>query len=155
MASQYCDPSDLPLYIAASALQPISMPVQTQACIDASEEADSYMRSRVALPLLDWGTDIRRHTAYIAIYLLMAGRGYAPKAGADSLILVNYYKAVGHPERPGSGWFPGIQAQRITPDWTPSIPVGQDPGHDAPQVSSQPMRGWQQVRGGRPVVGGF
>ena len=154
--SQYCDPSDLPNYIAASALQPISAPVQLQACKDASEEMDSYFRGRYALPLSQWGTDVRRHTAYIAIYLLMAGRGYAPKAGADTLILQNYYKVVGYPDRPGSGWAVGVQRQSIHPDVTPAQPQPGDVIHDIPQVITSPQRGWTSGPfGGTPRVGGF
>jgi hypothetical protein len=82
----------------------------------------------------------------------MAGPiGWAPQSGSDSTIRTNYYEAVGYPDRPGSGWFPGVQRQAIQPDVTPSIAIGQDAVHDLPQVSSLPMRGWQ--RGNR--IGGF
>lgn len=128
---------------------------QLQACLDASEEADSYMRGRYALPLQAWGNDLVRYTAYIANYLLLNSIGFAPQAGSDTVVTQNYYRAVGWPDRPGTGWFPGIQRQAVHPDITPSVQPGQDPGHDAPQVSSQPIRGWQMIRRGRPVVGGF
>src|ERR1019366_2325454 len=110
------------------------------------------------MPLLAWGNDLRRFTAYVAIYLLMSGPiGWAATSGnPDSNITTNYYRAVGWPDRPGSGWAPGIQRQAIQPDVTPSIPVGTDPGHDAPQVSSQQPRGCSQFgHNGKPAVGGF
>jgi Protein of unknown function (DUF1320) len=153
----YCDPADLPNYLPAATLSLSTPAQQLQACNDATEEADSYMRGRFQMPLLDWGNDVRRYTAYIAIYLLMSGPiGWAPQAGTDSNITTNYYRAVGWPDRPGTGWFPGIQRQAIQPEVTPSVAVGQDPIHDAPQVSSNEPRGWQQFnRNGRPVVGGF
>jgi hypothetical protein len=104
-----------------------------------------------------WGNDVRRYTAYIAIYLLMSGPiGWGATGGnPDANITTNYYRAMGWPDRPGTGFFPGIQRQAIQPDVTPSTAVGADPVHDAPQVSSQQPRGWQQTRRGRPVVGGF
>ena len=155
--SPYVTVSQLSQYLPAATLNLATAAQQLQACLDASEEADSYVRGRFQLPLLEWGNDFTRHTAYIAIYLLMSGPiGWAPQAGSDDNITRNYYRSVGWPDRPGSGWFPGIQRQAIQPDVTPSIPVGSDPGHDAPQVASQPVRGWQQFnRRGRPVVGGF
>jgi hypothetical protein len=153
----YVEYTQLSQYIPLATLNIATVAEQQQACLDATEEADSYIRGRFQLPLLAWGNDVTRYTAYIAIYLLAMGPiGMAPQAGADSNITTNYYRAVGWPDRPGTGWFPGIQRQAIQPDVTPSIPVGQDPGHDAPQVSSNQPRGWQQFNSrGRPVVGGF
>lgn len=149
--------TDLPQYLPTQVLNLATQQQQIQACADATEEADSYMRGRFEMPLLEWGNDVRRYTAYIAIYLLMSGPiGWAATSGnPDANITTNYYRAVGWPDRPGTGWFPGVQRQAIQPDVTPSIPVGQDPGHDAPQVSSQPARGWPQFRNGKPAVGGF
>jgi hypothetical protein len=148
--------TQLAQYLPPATLSLATIAQQQQACLDATEEADSYIRGRFQLPLLAWGNDLTRYTAYIAVYLLMSGPiGWAPQAGTDSNITTNYYRAVGWPDRPGTGWFPGIQRQAIQPDVTPSIPVGQDPGHDAPQVSSDQPRGWMQYRNGKPVVGGF
>lgn len=154
--SQYCQPSDLTLYaINPLALVNVTTLEQTAACIAASETADSHMRGRYQLPLLTWGIDVTMHVAYIAVYLLMSARGYNPSAGADDTIQRRYYESVGFPDRPGSGWFPGIQRQAIHPDVTPSIAPGVDAVHDMPQVASDPPRGWQQFRNGRAVVGGF
>ena len=152
----YCEYTQLLQYLPAATLNQATIAQQQQACLDATEEADSFIRGRYQLPLLVWGNDLTRYTAYIAIYLLMSGPiGWAPQAGSDRNIEVNYYRAVGWPERPGTGFFPGIQRQSVQPDVTPSATVGQDPGHDAPQVRSLPVRGWQQVRNGRSVIGGF
>jgi hypothetical protein len=153
----YVEYTDLPQYLAPQVLNLATVVQQQQACIDATEEMDSYIRGRFTLPLLDWGGDLRRFTAYIAIYLLMSGPiGWGATGGnPDANITTNYYRAVGWPDRPGSGWGPGVQRQAVHPDVTPTIPVGQDGIHDAPQVSSQAPRGWQQMRCGKPVVGGF
>ena len=152
----YVLPAQLPNYAPASLLSLATGAQLLQACNDATEEADSYMRGRFQMPLLSWGTDVTRFTGYIAVYLLAMGPiGMAPQAGSDSNITTNYSRAVGWPDRPGTGWFPGVQRQAIQPDVTPTIPVGQDSTHDAPQVISDPPRGWMQFRGGKPVVGGF
>jgi len=158
LGAPYVVYTDLPQYLPSQVLGLATQAQQIQACADATEEADSYIRGRYEMPLLAWGSDLRRMTAYIAIYLLMSGPiGWAATGGnPDANITTNYYRAVGWPDRPGSGWFPGIQRQNIQPDVTPSIPVGSDPRHDAPQVSSQQPRGWVQcTRNGKPAVGGF
>ena len=153
----YCMPSDLLNYLPAATLGLATPTQQLQACNDATEQMDSIaFRPRYTLPLLAWGSDVRRMTAYVAIWLLMNGPiGLAPQAGSDENIRTNYYSAVGWPDRPGTGWGPGVGRQAIQPDVTPSIAVGQDPTCNAPQVSSDPPRGWAQFRGGKPVIGGF
>ena len=153
----YSQISDLTVYGIPSTALGATTTAQQQAALDtAAGTVDEHISGRYQMPLLDWPSSVQDHTAYGAIFKLAMGPiGMAPQAGADSNITLNYYRAFGYPDRPGSGYFPGIQAQRIHPNVTPSIAVGSDPGHDAPQVSSQPRRGWQQVRGGKPVVGGF
>lgn len=148
----YCTPADLAQYLPQSVLSLTTTEQQTQACDDASIEADSYMRGRYTLPLLDWGSDVTRYTSWIAVYLLCQLIGFAPQAGSDRLIVERYYQAVGWPDRPGTGWFPGIQRQAIHPDVTPSVPIGSDAVHDLPQVRTSPTRGWQQTVNGKPVV---
>lgn len=149
----YTSPAILAQYLQPAVLSLFTPPQQEQACIDASSEADSYMRGRYALPLSAWGSDVTKYTSWIACYLLMQLIGFAPQAGSDKLIVERYYQAVGWPDRPGTGWFPGVQRQAIHPDVTPAIATPGDPGHDLPQVRTEPQRGWQQFRNGKPVVG--
>lgn len=150
----YCVRGDLSQYIPAQVLALATLSQQDKACLDATEEADSYLRGRYSLPLLAWGNDVRRYTAWIACYLLATAIGYAPQAGSDQMIRERYYQAVGWPDRGGTGWFPGIQRQSIHPDVTPSVPTPGDPIADLPQVSTSQLRGWQQTNGrGTPVVG--
>lgn len=153
----YVTPAQLANYLPSATLALATLAQQMQACVDATNDADDYMNGRYQMPLLAWPSSVTDHTAYGAIFKLAMGPiGMAPQAGADANIRENYYRAFGWPDRGGSGYFPGIQAQRIHPAVTPSIAIGSDPGHDAPQVSSDQPRGWQQFgRGGRPVVGGF
>jgi phage gp36-like protein len=149
MSSLYCTPDDLVLYAANPlALQGISTAQQLGACNAASERADSYLRGRFPLPLLSWGIDLRIMTAYIAVYLLLSARGYAPDAGADSRIQQNYYEAVGFPDRPGSGWFPGVQRQAIHPDvqFAATAPAFSLPSVRTGGPNANPIRGWTTTR---------
>lgn len=157
----YVRPDQLVNYLPAATLALATPAQQLQACIDATNDADDYMNGRYAMPLLSWPSSITDHTAYGAIFKLANGPiGMAPQAGADKNIAANYARAFGGVD-PATGavlrgYFPGIQAQAIHPAVTPSVPIGADPGHDAPQVSSNQPRGWQQFgRGGRPVIGGI
>jgi hypothetical protein len=106
------------------------------------------MRARYSLPLsanypqggpyTAFDPALVRHTAYIAGFLLMSQRGFSPVAGADQMIRENYYKAVGWPDRPGSGYFPGIERQNIHPD---VVQAGvTPPAYYLPQVWTKPPR---------------
>jgi hypothetical protein len=133
MPSQYCTPADLLNTINPLALTGISNGAQVQACVDASNEADSYMRGRYNLPIASpYDPAIVRHTAYIAVYLLLAARGYNPSQGGDGTVETNYYKAVGNPMIAGSGFFPGI-VESVATIGSPT---------QLPQVRTSPQRGW-------------
>ncbi len=140
--SQYCQPSDLLNAINPLALTGISNGAQVQACVDASNEADSYMRGRYNLPLASpFDPAIVRHTAYIAVYLLLAARGYNPSQGGDGTVETNYHKSVGDTRFPGGGFFPGIQRQIIHPSVVESIAtIGS--ATQMPQVRTGHPRGW-------------
>jgi phage gp36-like protein len=147
-------------YVPAAVLSLATVTQQQQACLDATETADSYMRGRYNMPLLAWGNDVTRYTAYIAVFLLLSGAvGFAPQAGADVNVTRNYQAAVGGIDPVTNaqvvGWFEKIQRQAIQPDVTPSIAIGMNSGVDLPQVQSNPPRGWMQFRNGKPVIGGF
>ncbi len=149
----YTTPAILAQYVPLAVLNLATYEQQLQACIDASNEADSYLRGRYTLPLLSWGNDITRYTSWIACYLIAQLIGFASQAGSDKLITERYYQAVGWPDRAGTGWFPGIQRQAIHPDVTPSIDPTTDAIHGLPQVQSAPLRGWQLTGStGKPAV---
>jgi hypothetical protein len=152
----YVTSAQLPNYAPAQLLALATSAQTDQACLDATAEADAFMTARYAMPLLAWPSDVTSHTAYIALHRIAAMVGYAPQAGSDNNIERNYYIAVGGCPFREPGYFPRIERQAMHPNVTPSIPIGQDPGHDAPQVQSDQPRGWQQYsRSGRPAVGGF
>jgi hypothetical protein len=140
MGQLYVQTSELTNYVAAAWLSTTTAAQQLQACTDASERADSYLRGRYQLPLTQFGTDLKTMTAYIAVYLLGQMRGFNPAAGADQNIVARYYEAVGHPQIPGSGWFPAVQRQAIHPDVTGSASAA--PNYQLPQVATSVPRGW-------------
>jgi phage gp36-like protein len=149
----YCTPDDLiTVGVNPLALQSIDIARQQAACVAASERADSYLRGRYPLPLNSWGRDLTIMTSYIAVYTLLAARGYAPDAGADSRISCNYHEAVGgycdagHMHR---GWFPDVQRQAIHPDVTfnSSPPQFSLPAVYTGGPSAARVRGW--TRGNR------
>jgi len=138
--SAYCQPSDLAIYgCPAQALaqyQPIASNATLIAnCLAASGKADSFMRSRYTIDnggLLTWGTEITMHVAWIATYITFSAMGYDSENGSDRQIADRYYQAVGYPDRPGSGYFPGIERQRIHPLVTFNTP-------NPPNQFSSPM----------------
>lgn len=149
----YVVASQLPQYWPAAAFNGITTAQQDQACIDATGEVDGRISGRYQMPLLAWGAELKKVTAWIAIYNLLAARGFSPQSGADSQIMARYYEAVGNPNVPGSlGWLDKVQRQSMHPDITASVPPSQSPTYGLPQVYTQPQRGWQQRCNGRPVV---
>lgn len=149
----YVTTSELSRYFPQAVLDLFTTDQKDQACLDATQEADSYLRGRYQLPLLDWGDDVRRYTAAIALYLLSQQLGFAPQGGSDKLIVERYYAAVGWPDRVGTGWFPGIQRQAIHPDVTPTLASPGNATFDLPQVRTAQQRGWSQTNcRGKPVV---
>ena len=140
MATVYCTPADLiATGINPFALQDVLDYQQTAACLTASELADSYLRGRYALPLSQWGYDLRFRTAQVAVYIVLKTRGRNPEAGADEQWRLDYEDAI--------HWFEGIQRQNTHPDVTPAVQPGQDPTHDLPQVLSQAPRQWGTFSG--------
>ena len=139
----YVQPADLVNYVNPISLNDVPLPAQVQACNDATETANSYLRGRFPVDRtapLTVGSDLKRYSAFIAIRQLLVGRGMNPSAGADSAIESNYRDAVGYPDRPGSGWFPAVARGAIQPDI--SFPAPPSPTYQLPQVFSRPPRGF-------------
>jgi phage gp36-like protein len=129
-------------YWPAPAFNGISTAIQTQACLDATGEVDARISGRYAMPLLAWGNELTKVTAWIAIYLCFATRGFNP-AGGDRTIQERYWEMVGNPNVPGSiGWLDKVQRQSIHPDVTPTVPSTQSPTYNLPQVFTGIRRGW-------------
>jgi hypothetical protein len=138
--SAYCQPSDLAIYgcpaQALAQFAPLATnPTLLANCLAASGQADSFMRSRYPIDnggLLTWGTEITMHVAWIATYLTFSALGYDSESGSDRQIQDRYFQATGYPDRPGSGYFPGIERQRIHPNVTFNTP-------NPPNQYSNPM----------------
>ena len=132
--TSYCTPSDLSTYsISAAALSGISNDTLQAACNRASEEADSYLRARFALPLRAWGTDITAKVADLATYYAIAARGLDPEVPANKLLWTNYQLAV--------AWFVQVSKRVVHPDVTEaaSSAVSQEP-----LLYTSPQRGWSR-----------
>lgn len=156
--SPYVVASQLPQYGPPAMIGLATSAQQDQACLDATEEMDGFLRGRYGngtgqpFEIVSWGNDLTKWTAYIAINNIAELIGYAPQAGADVNLKTNYYRAVGWPDKPGTGWGPGIQRQSIHPDITPMVPIGSNPNADIPQVITSQQRGWNR-RLGYPRTG--
>lgn len=143
----YCAPTDLAIYgCPAQALAqyaPLaSNPTLLLNCLAASGQADSFMRSRYPIDnggLLTWGVEITMHVAWIATYITFSALGYDSENGSDRQISDRYYQAVGYPDRPGSGYFPGVERQRIHPNVTFNTPNPPN-SFSNPMVISSPPR---------------
>lgn len=149
----YVTRAQMAQYMPAPVLALFADSVIDQACIDATCEADEYLRGRYALPLLAWSSSITMHTASIVYFKLAKKLGFAPQAGADKLITEGYWRATDWPGDPNMGFFGRVQRQAIHPDVTPSIAQPGDAVRDLPQVRTTTQRGWQHVVNGRQVVG--
>ncbi len=143
----YCELEDLTLVgIRAEALAPVP-PETRQAAIDAAAEfMDGYFRARYALPgkkpgwevFEDWGQDVVRCNAILAVWDLMVVRGFNPASGADVVLRMRYEDLVG---RPGQrGWLDKVSAQEIQPNVTPKQHELSD--YDQPKVRTAERRGW-------------
>src|SRR5262245_10622734 len=61
------------------------------ACLDAaSSEADAYIGTRHQVPLETWPYSLRLHVAKMAVFHMMACKGYKPGGGYDELIRLGY-----------------------------------------------------------------
>lgn len=150
--SQYCQPSDLITVGLPSTAIPswITTPMQTNACIVASARADAYIRPRYPLPITgsvaggsgNFDPSLVLNTAYIAAYIIMTMRGFMPNAGADKLIVDNYYAAIGNPNIPGSvaeSFFGRVERGSVHLDVLVNAPT--PPLYALPAVYTKPPRG--------------
>jgi phage gp36-like protein len=89
--ASYCSRDDLTsLGIFPDALRTISTTQQDTAIEAASDEMDGYFGARYVLPLTDWGQDVKLMCARLAIYILIASRGFnASSPGDDQLVIAH------------------------------------------------------------------
>jgi hypothetical protein len=143
----YVTQPQLANYWPAAAFNGITVAQQDQACLDATGEVDGRISGRYQMPLLAWGNELTKVTAWIAIYLCFSTRGFNASSGGDRAIQERYWELVGNPNVPGSiGWLDKVQRQSIHPDITATVPPSQSPIYGLPQVFTSAPRGW--TRGG-------
>lgn len=100
----YADVTDLEKYgLPARALQSVSEAQRAAALDAASAEADSYLNLVYQLPLTAWGEDLKAKVCHLAVYDLMANRGYNPSAGQNDTIRTRYQDAVKWLDRVSTG----------------------------------------------------
>lgn len=132
--TEYCDTSDLTRWgINANALRGISeRDAQQEAIKGASRLIDSYLRSQFTLPLTAVGEDLQRACAIIAVYDLIASRGFRPDESENSVLRQRYEDVI--------AWLKMIATGQVTPVVTDSSTTPGSAG--APKVGSNSQRGW-------------
>lgn len=86
MADLITDGELLSMGAALVALNGIDSSVRASAITAASDVALSYVKKRYALPLIQWGSDLKRAVAHIAAYDLLCTRGFNPAAAGDPAV---------------------------------------------------------------------
>lgn len=124
------------LGIRAGALTGVSTDEQDAALEAASDLADSYMRSRYALPLTGYGDDLKRAVCAVAAWDLLSTRGFAPQGGADEAVQTRYESAI--------GWLKDVSAGRaaVSGGNTTPTPTRTSRVSSAASVTSSAKRGW-------------
>ncbi len=90
----YCTRAELTsLGIFSDALRTIGTDQQDTAIAAASDEMDGYLGARYKLPLTAWGQDVRLMCARLAVYNLIAVRGYNPSSPGDAQLLETHEMA--------------------------------------------------------------
>ena len=131
--AQYADVTDLARLglrqLATAGLSPDDL---NAALLAASELADGYLRAQYQLPLVSWGSDLRRHVAMIAAWdILSAQRGFNPDSPGDQIWIARYQQAM--------QWFKDVANGLISPNIVDSTPQIRD---GAPRIRTAPRRGW-------------
>lgn len=123
------------LGIRSDALFGIATTDQDAALEAASDVADSYMRSRYALPLTGYGDDLKSAVCKLAAYELLRARGYDPTANGDESLKNGRDEAVSWLKDVGSGKA-HVSGGNTTPAPTRHARVS------SPRVDSDRTRGW-------------
>jgi phage gp36-like protein len=145
--SSYASPSDLTTYgINAAAVAGFSTP-QIQAALDARASfIDGALSSKVTLPLVSWGADIRMYCAITAAYDLMTSRGYDPSDGSNENLSTRYEAM--------EAWLGRVSSGKYMPVVKDSSPISAtDPGGSGPFVQQALVYGGQYVPNGLSIQG--
>jgi phage gp36-like protein len=133
----YADRTDLARFgLPSAALSGVATATQDDALDAASALADSYMRSRYAVPLTAWGDDLRQCVCALAAETLLTSRGLDPGRANGDVILTRADNA--------RAWLKDVSAVRASVSGGVTTP---GPGtyaraSTAPTTASSSERGW-------------
>lgn len=133
----YATTTDLTRFgLPSTALTGVSSTTQEEAISAASALADSYMRSRYAVPLTAWGDDLRQCVCALAAETLLTSRGLDPGRANGDVILTRADNA--------RAWLKDVSAGRASVSGGVTTP---GPGtyaraSTAPTTASSSERGW-------------
>lgn len=133
----YATRTDLTRFgLPTAALSGVADATQDAALEAASDVADSYMRSRYALPLTGYGDDLKRAVCHIAAWDLLTTRGYDPNRGGDEAVKLRHDSAM--------KWLSDVSAGRASVSGGNTTPGPSRPSRvaSAASVSSSSKRGW-------------
>jgi phage gp36-like protein len=133
----YATRTDLTRFgLPTAALTGVSTDAQDAALEAASDVADSYMRSRYALPLTGYGDDLKRAVCHVAAWDLLTTRGYDPARGGDEAVKLRHDTAI--------AWLKDVSAGRAAVSGGNTTPGPSRPSRvaSAASVSSSSKRGW-------------
>lgn len=101
-----------------------------QALADASSEMDDFFRGRYPLPFSRVGQTVAKRCAFIARYLFLGGRGFAPETDSDKRVVADYEQTM--------EWLDRVQRRVTHPDVTVD-PTAIAPASLDPAGSPQPI----------------
>lgn len=133
----YATTTDLTRFgLPSTALTGVSSTTQEEAISAASALADSYMRSRYAVPLTAWGDDLTQCVCALAAETLLTSRGLDPGRANGDVILTRADNA--------RAWLKDVSAGRASVSGGVTTP---GPGtyaraSTAPTAASSSERGW-------------
>jgi phage gp36-like protein len=90
----YCDKHSLVKQgLPTAALDSLSDEEILEICLSVTDECDSYLGAAYALPLIQWGRDLRLHATKMLVRYLMDKRGWDP-GGEDAPIMMGHEQAL-------------------------------------------------------------
>lgn len=133
----YADRTDLARFgLPSAALTGVATATQDDALEAASDLADSYLRSRYALPLTAWGHDMRQCVCALAAETLLTTRGLDPARANGDVITLRADNA--------RAWLRDVAVGRaaVSGGVTTPAPTVYARASTAPTTASDSERGW-------------
>lgn len=137
MAQQYVTIAELSrLGIPGDAYTGLTNTQINAALLAASQVADSYLRKRYALPLVEWGDDLRLAVAQLASMQIMTTRGFRPGAGSEDVVV--------DMKNDAREWLRLVSKGEVEIDCVDSTP---ELDEDGAQVKSDEPLNWRMTTG--------